>query len=71
MESRYHWHVSYYYSREDSQTGFGSIEISSDNEVFVPSFITDFIIKRNNFKEVALLNWKKLDENQLGNYEKC
>lgn len=71
MENRYHWYVSYYYSKEDNQTGFGSLEMSSDNEVFVPSYIMDYITKRNNFKQVSLLNWKKLNENQLGNYEEC
>jgi len=63
MDKKYHWFVSYSFHNEGS-SGFGSIEITSDEDLFIPSDIQKYISHRNKTK-VVILNWKSLDANQL------
>lgn len=69
MKDKYHWYVAYNYS-DGKGSGFGSIEITSDSDLFIPSEIREYIIKRNNFNFCVLINWKSIDSNQLHSAKK-
>ena len=62
---KYHWHVVYRWWKDSGNDGMGSIEMTLDDDLFVPSDIRGLIMKYKDFDECVIINWKKLDQNQL------
>jgi len=58
MES--YWHVVYF-----GDGILGSIQLTIDNEVFIPREVREYLKDRNDLEKVVLINWIKLDKNQL------
>lgn len=56
--------VAYNYTK-GKHSGFGSIEIGVNSDVFVPSEMQDYIKERNAFDGVVIVNWKPLEPNQM------
>ena len=59
-----HYYVTYNL-KNLNDSGFGSIEVSIKDDVFVPSDISDMIAKNYGLKGVIIMNWKVLETNQL------
>lgn len=58
-----HYFVAYGYT-DLGGSGFGSIEISINNDIFVPSDIRKYIQDRIK-NDIVIINWKSIEANQL------
>ena len=56
----YWYHVVY-----STGSQIGSVELGLKDDLFVPADIREYIEKANGFDFCALVNWKKLESNQI------